>query len=273
MGSTAEQHEKMVDDGNGQTDADQQPSAAAPCAPGNAKPSVDHGPEILPDMEHFVWLMRKVRNVTLIRRLLKVEGIVVPEDVAKKLDKAKGILPPTVRKQLFPLIAAASMTTRRRLERIAERVFLLDDEYGKEAVLSLLEDRDSRDATVLSDHGDRHGRALYLYLEQEYPEKEHPQARFDHAERVQVMNRQTKSEEFSNHYRGPKGLTPHLDESVKQALMARVLELYPNAPDEVPVIEHFTRTGSASASHDDENGDDAAARVVLDIITITFNGA
>lgn len=148
MVSTAEQHEKMMGDGNGQTDAGQQPSAADPCAPGNTKPSTDHGPEILPDMEHFVWLMRKVRNVPLIRRLLKVEGIVVPEDVAKKLDKAKGILPPTVRKQLFPLIAAATVITQKRLNRIAERICLLDDEYGKEAVLSLLDGQDNRDAAV-----------------------------------------------------------------------------------------------------------------------------
>lgn len=122
MVSTAEQHEKMVGDGNGQTDAGQQPSAADPCALGTTKPSTDHGPEILPDMEHFVWLMRKVRNMSLIRRLLQVEGIAVPEDVTKKLDKAKGILPPTVRKQLFPLIAAATVITQKRLNRIAERM-------------------------------------------------------------------------------------------------------------------------------------------------------
>lgn len=275
MVPTAEKHQNPLSDGEGQKGAGPKPPAAEHCGSGTAKPGADHGPEILPDMEHCVWLMRKVRNVSLIRRLLKVEGIVLPEDVAKKLDRAKGILLPTVRKQLFPLIAAASMMARRRLERIAERIFLLDDEYGKEAVLSLLDGRDSRDATVLSDHGDRHGRALYLYLEQEYPDKEYPPARFDHAERVQVMNRQTKSEAFSNHYRGPKGLTPHVDESVKQAVMARILELYPNAPDEAPLIEHFTRTGAArTPTHDesDDDGDDAV-RVVLDVLTITFNGA
>lgn len=275
MVSTAEKYQNPLSDSESQKDADKKPSAAERCGSGIAKRGTDQGPEILPDMEHLVWLMRKVKNVALIKRLLKVEGIALPEDVGKKLDKAKGLLLPTVRSPLFTVIAAASMMTRRRLERIAERIFLLDDEYGREAVLSFLDGRDSRDAAVLSDHSDRHGRALYLYLEQEYPEKEHRHAGFDHAERVQVMNRQTKSEAFSNHYRGPKGFTPHLDDTVKQAVMARILELYPNAPNETPLIEHFTRTGAAPTANRYESDDDEddEFRVLLDIVTVTFNGA
>ncbi len=242
--------------------------------PGIAKPAADHGPEILPAMEHFVWLMRKVRNIPLIRRLLKVEGITVPDDVARKMGRAKGILPPPTRKQLFLLVAAAGALARQRLERTAERVALLDNGYGKEAVLSLLDGENPHDAAALSCHGDPHGRALHLFLEQEYPERESLQkARFDQAERVQVMNRQTKSEAYSSHYRGPRALAPHMDETVKLALRARILDLYPDAPDEDVLIEHFTRMGDGHTAHHDEADEAVAVPVLLDIVTITFNGS
>ena len=69
------------------------------------------------------------------------------------------------------------------------------------------------DAAVLAAPATPYGRALYLYLEQEYPEKHRPGGRrFDHAERVQVMNRQWRSEAYSSHYRGPLGPTPKLDD-------------------------------------------------------------
>ncbi len=271
---TVEQHQSTQTDDMGEQNIDPvTPDADHPAA-GIAKPAADHGPEILPDMEHFVWLVRKVRNLPLLKRLLKVEGIVVPEDVVRKMDRAKGILPPAVRKLVFPLVAAAGVLTRQRLERIAERIALLDNDYGKEAVLSLLDGGNPRAAAALSCHGDPHGRALHLYLEQEYPEKECIQkARFDQAERVQVMNRQTKSEAYSSHYRGPKALMPHIDDTVKLALRARILDLYPDAPNEDVLIEHFTRMGGGHLANDDEADEAAAAPVLLDIVTITFNGS
>ena len=231
MVSTADKQQTPITDGMGEVVSGLPVSEADHPDTGITKPAADHGPEILPAMEHFVWLVRKVRNIALLRRLLKVEGITVPDDVARKMDRAKGILPPPTRKQIFPLVAATGALTRQRLEHIAERVALLDNDYGKEAVLSLLDGSNPRDAAALSCHGDPHGRALHLHLEQEYPEREsHQKARFDQAERVQVMNRQTKSEAYSSHYRGPKALAPHMDETVKLALQARILELYPGAP-------------------------------------------
>jgi len=269
MVSTAEKHQHPLGDSKNE----QKPGPLAQDA-GIAKSAADHGPELLPGMEHLVRLVRKVRNMPLLKRLLKTEGIVVPDDLAKKMDRAKGVLPPPARRQLYPLVAAASMLTRQRLERVAERISLLDNDYGKEAVLSLLNGDNPRDAAVLSCHGDPHGRALHLYLEQEYPEKEsNPKARFDQAERVQVMNRQTKSEAFSSHYRGARAVTPEIDETVKLALKARILELYPDAPDGDVLIEHFTRMGGGQAVHRDEEDEGAAAPVLLDIVTVTFNGS
>ncbi len=274
MVSTAEKLQSpLTDDLGGEISEARTSDAGHPDA-GIAKAAADHGPEILPDMEHLVWLVRKVRNVALLKRLLKTEGIAVPDDVARKMDKAKGILPPPVRKQLFPLVAATGALTRQRLERIAERISLLDNDYGKEAVLSLLDGGNPRDAAALACHVDPHGRALHLYLEQEYPEKEGmQQARFDQAERVQVMNRQTKSEAYSSHYRGPKHLAPNIDELVKQALKARILGLYPDAPTEDVLIEHFTRLGGGQATQDEDANEGDAAPVLLDIVTVTFNGS
>jgi len=266
---TAEKYQHPL----GDSKDEQNPGPLAPDA-GIAKPDADRGSEFLPSMEHFVRLMRKVRNVPLLKRLLKTEGIVVPDDLAKKMDRAKGVLPPPARRQLYPLVAVANTLTRQRLERIAERISLLDNDYGKEAVLSLLNSNNPRDVFVLSFHGDPHGRALYLYLEQEYPEKEsNSKTRFDQAERVQVMNRQTKSEAFSSHYRGPKTVTPGIDETVKQALRARILELFPDAPHGDVLIEHFTRMGGGQAAHHDDEDDGTAVPVLLDIVTVTFNGS
>lgn len=241
---------------------------------GAKQASADHGPEILPDMEHFVWLVRKIKNISLLCRLLRNEGVHVPEKLVKKMEKAKGGLPPTVRKSLYPLVSEASPVTKQRLERIAERIEILGDEYGQQAVLSLLDEGDEADAAVLARHGDPHGRALYLYLEQEYPEKHRAGGRrFDHAERVQVMNRQWRSEAYSSHYRGPLGPTPKLDAAMQETIKERILLLYPNAPRDDVIIEQFSRRDLGHAHRHDEGDDEDPAKEVLDTLTVTFNGA
>lgn len=233
--------------------------------------STDHGPDLLPDMEHFVWLVRKIKNIALLCRLLRNEGVHVPEKLAEKMEKAKGVLPPTVRKALYPLVGKASPVTRQRLERIAERIEILGDEYGKQAVQSLLDERDEADAAVLDRHCDPHSRALYLYLEQEYPEKHRTDnKRFEHAERVQVMNRQWRSEAYSSHYRGPLGATPKLDDAMQERIKERILHLYPNAPRDDVIIEQFSRR---NLNHAQRHDDDDSAKDVLDTLIITFNGA
>ena len=241
---------------------------------GAKQASADHGPDLLPDMEHFVWLVRKIKNIPLLRRLLRNEGVHVPEKLAEKMEKAKGVLPPAVRKSLYPLVGEASPVTRQRLERITERIEILGDEYGKQAVLSLFDEGDEADAAVLARHCDPHGRALYLYLEQEYPEKHRTGGkRFDHAERVQVMNRQWRSEAYSSHYRGPLGATPKLDDAMQERIKERILLLYPNAPRDDVIIEQFSRRDLGHAHRHDEGDDDDPAKEVLDTLTITFNGA
>jgi hypothetical protein len=253
--------------------ADSETTAITP-SDGVKQASADHGPDLLPDMEHLVWLVRKIKNIPLLRRLLRNEGVHVPEKLVEKMEKAKGVLPPTVRKSLYPLVGDASSVTRQRLERIAERIEILGDEYGKQAVLSLFDEGDEADAAVLARPCDPHGRSLYLYLEQEYPEKHRPGGkRFDQAERVQVMNRQWRSEAYSSHYRGPLGPTPKLDEAMQERIKERILLLYPNAPRDDVIIEQFSRRDLGHAHRHDEGEDDDPAKEVLDTMTVTFNGA
>jgi hypothetical protein len=265
---TEQQHESQQNTPSAESEA------AAMTTSGGAKPgSADHGPDLLPDMEHFVWLVRKIKSIPLLRRLLRNEGIHLPEKLAEKMGKAKGVLPPAVRKTLYPLVSEASAVTRQRLERIAERIEILGDEYGKQAVLSLLDEDDESDAAVFGRHCDPNGRALYLYLEQEYPEKHRPGGRrFDHAERVQVMNRQWKSEVYSSHYRGPAGATPKLDVAMVDELKDRILLLYPKSSRDDILIEQFSRRDLGQARLPDEVEDEAAASLVLDTLTVTFNG-
>ncbi len=275
MASAKQQQQEAADDSVGGTAPGV--TAPKPTAMGTsaAKSDGDGGPAILSDMENFVQLMRKAKSVALVRRLLNNEGVTLPAEFALPIDKAKGALPPAARKALFNLVAATASNTRSRLEHAAERIVLLDDEYGKQAVLSLLDANDANDAPVLARHDDSYGRALYLFLEQEYSEADRDRnTRFDNAERVQVMNRQWKSEAYSSHYQGPKGATPIVDAKAKQTLTQQVLALYPQAPADAVIVEHFTRRDLSHARrHGDAEDEDGEANVLLHTITVTFNGS
>jgi hypothetical protein len=110
-------------------------------------------------------------------------------------DAAKCILPVLSRKAMFHAVAKLGAEVQQRIERAAERVVLLDDEYGAQAVQSLLNEQDGDDAAFLAMPSDRYSRARYLWLRQEFPEAGATrEQRFDHAERKQVNQRQWKSE-------------------------------------------------------------------------------
>ena len=188
----------------------------------------DEGPVILPGMQHFVTLLRKAKRPGLV--LLLVEHTVktaLPE-LAALTDAAKCILPVLSRKAMFHAVAKLGAEVQQRIERAAERVVLLDDEYGAQAVQSLLNEQDVDDAAILAMPSDRYSRALYLWLRQEFPEAGATrEQRFDHAERQQVIHRQWKSENYSSHYLGPKGVMPCVDAGVEEVLRTRIAALFP----------------------------------------------
>ena len=86
------------------------------------------------------------------------------------------------------------------------------------------------DAAVLRHRQDRFSRALHLCLRQDFPEVGAPrEQRFDHAERLQVMHRQWKSEDYASHYLGPKGVVPKRLSEVEDVLRGRIAELFPQS--------------------------------------------
>ncbi|WP_045770434.1 hypothetical protein [Xanthomonas albilineans] len=234
--------------------------------------SDDAGPLTLPDMQHFVTLLRKVKHPRQVLLLIERAGDCPLPEAATLTDATSGPLSVESRKAMFHRVATLDATVRRRIEHAAERIMLLDDEYGAQAVQSLLDEHD--DAEVLAMPSDRHSRALYLYLLQDFlQDGAKPDPRFEQAERLQAMHRQWKSENYSSHYLGPRGVVPQVSPDVENALRRRITALFPQvSPDQI-LIEQFTQRDLAPPdSSSGQDADDAAA-VLLHTLTATFNGA
>ena len=178
--------------------------------------SKDKGPEILPHLEHFVQLARRVQRPALLRAL--VEGVIGnPLAPLRELtEDANGSLPIPSRNAVFAIVAGLAHADHARIERAAERVNLLCDEYGTLAAGTLLDASNPHDAEILESPTDKFSRSLYLYLRQEFPiAEEDCDNRFDHAETQQAMFQQSQSDRYSSHYVGPKGAQPELPEAAE----------------------------------------------------------
>lgn len=248
---------------------------SAPASPPEAarKRPGDAGQDVLPDQQHVVSLIRKVKRPELLKTLIdRCQGLALPE-VASVFEAPTGTLPVASRRKLFEVIASLSGNTRTSLERAAERVLLMGDEYGVQAVQSLLDQHDPEDARMLEPLIDKHSRALYLFLRQEYPGvASMTERRFDQAERLQTIHRRWKSDRYASHYQGPKGIAPHLDAAAEDAFKDRIMALYPQALREDILIEHFTRRDLAHADRCEGKDSEDAVAVELHTVTVTFNG-
>ncbi len=258
--TTAAQQEKVVD---------QQPPSKRV-----REQRSDDGPAILPGMEHFVDLLRKVKRPALVVRLLeRASGDALPE-LQALADAAKGKLPVESRQAFFHCVAKLDAAIRQRLEDVVERVILLGDDYGAQAVQSLLDERREDDAAVLEAPSDRHSRALHLCILQEFPESGvRRESRFDQAEHEQVMHRQWKSDQFSSHYLGPKGVEPKNGDDVQETLRTRIAELFPHVPKDQILIEQFVRHGLSQAHSDEDDDADGDSLTLLHTVCATFNGS
>lgn len=222
----------------------------------------DGGAEALPDMGHYVTLVRKIRHRPLVaewlRHLHPVEllGIEWDHKVCA-----------SYKQTLFAAVANLPGAIRRRLEDAAQRILLLSDDYGCEAVKSLLRDNDDAEQQAVDAASDKHGRALYFYLRRLFDPADR---RFEQAEAARQQNKQWKSEAYASHFRGPKALDITLDDTLKDKLTTAISGIYPQAPLEDVVIEHFQRRNLTQA--DDSAGDDDAAMVWLHTIVVGFNG-
>ena len=129
----------------------------------NGKPRTrgkDNGPSALPHLERLVHLTRKVQRPMLLRVLLEsAHGQALPA-VQALTDEAKGSLPIPSRNALFALVAEMQPEVQARLERAAERITLLVDEYGALAVTELMDASRPDDAAILAAPSDKYSRAL-----------------------------------------------------------------------------------------------------------------
>ena len=231
----------------------------------------DDGANILPNAENFVSLVRKVTHPGLLVDLIERTSATALPELKRMVEVANGgKLPIESRKAFFHAVGELEETTLNRIECAAERVMLLDDDYGAQAVLSLLNEDRADDAAVLAAPSDRYSRALYLHLLQDFPEQgTRRDERFDQAEHLQVMHRQWKSDHYSSHYLGPKGIVPKTGPDVQEILRVRIAELFPKVLKDQILIEQFTRR-NLSCEQDDDC--EVCQSEQLHTLTATFNG-
>ena len=231
----------------------------------------DDGANILPNAENFVSLVRKVTHPGLLVDLIERTSATALPELKRMVEVANGgKLPIESRKAFFHAVGELEETTLNRIECAAERVMLLDDDYGAQAVLSLLNEDRADDAAVLAAPSDRYSRALYLHLLQDFPAQgARRDERFDQAEHLQVMHRQWKSDHYSSHYLGPKGIVPKTGPDVQEILRVRIAELFPKVLKDQILIEQFTRR-NLSCEQDDDC--EVCQSEQLHTLTATFNG-
>ena len=224
----------------------------------------DHGPDHLPDMAPFVTLVRKVRRPLLIQSLLTSIAPDQPLPPFRTMASKPAVLSPAERDRLFQTIATFDEETRTALTRSADLIMMLTDEFGSQAVQSLL-DVDG-EAEWLDARMDSSSRALYLYLRYAHPgEGAVPDMRFEQAEQLQALNRSWRSDKYSSHFKGPKDVIPCVTEMTVEALKRRILSFYPRLSSEDIQIEHYTPRNLASSG-------ERPSGAVLHVMTAIFNG-
>lgn len=224
----------------------------------------DNGADTLPHLEHFVRLARRVKRPTLLRSLIEnaLGSELLP--LAALADSATGTLPLPSRNALFAVVASLPGGVQSRLRDAAERILLLGDEYGAQAVKDMLDPGHPMDAAVLAAPTDKLSQALHLFLCQEFPAVEGSEdRRFDHAEARQEMLRESVSRKYSSHYLGPKNVDPKLGTEIEQSLRERLFDLFPDIDQGDMLIEVFHR----------REGNAAATPVVLYTLKASFNGS
>ena len=110
-------------------ESDPRALAAEATATGGGKPrkprATDGGPEILPDMGHYVTLVRKIKHRALVAQWLQH---LHPEELPGIEWEHKVCT--SYKQSLFTVVAGLSGAIRQRLEEAAQRVLLLSDDFG-----------------------------------------------------------------------------------------------------------------------------------------------
>ena len=234
----------------------------------------DSAQEHLPHIEHFVTLARRVKQPRRLMNLVRQScGADIPQELTDAAEVAKAALIPAQRRKLYQWVASLPPDDLVKIEHASERIDVLKDEFGVQAVFSLLDKDNESDATVLADPTDRFTRALYLFLsQQDSMDSSSPDRRFEQAEWQQAINHQWSSQEYASHYLGPKAVEPKPDAEMVNELRARIAALYDGiAPEEI-LVHHFTRVDRSHASRHENTAEPAASQKLQHTITATFNG-
>ena len=215
-------------------------------------------------MEHFVQLVRKVQCNELIRSLIEsASGNPAPITTAV-INGEPGTLPIASRNAVFAEVAAMPVATQVDIERAAERICLLCDEYGALAIGELLMDDDVLAPSLLKMPAVKFSKALHLFIQQEYQQgNSTQQRRFDHAEARQEMLQRSQSEKQSSHYLGPKGVIPKFDAVLEAALKQRLAELLVHVKPQEMLGEQFVQRDLTQAD----------LPITFYTLSVKFNGA
>ena len=228
----------------------------------------DQGQILLPTMEHFVGLMRHLNTPFLAVRLLESISQTALPQLRALTETASGTLNMAERYCVFQVVATLRANVQQQIELLSERVMLLgEDAAGVQAIHALLEPHLPEDRHILMTRSNRYSRALHLCLMQECTEQAHQcDRRFTQAEHLQVMHRHWKSELYSSHYLGPKGVVAHMSNQIENRLRQRLTELFSWAEDTHVLIDAFTQNDVSKKEYKD-------AALAVYVLIITFNGS
>lgn len=202
----------------------------------------DNGPAILPYMQYFVQLVRKVQRAELLKTLIEKCHASSLSELSFLNEFVFGPINPAIRSRIFTAVASFSYSVKHNIECIAERVILLCDSYGMLAIEEQFDPRCTEDITFLTLPSDIFSRALYLYLSQEFSHfAAIKKQRFDHAEARQEMLRQGHSEQYSSHYLGPKGIEPQTSSEIDAHFCENLAQLFSGIDAENILVETYVR--------------------------------
>lgn len=243
--------------------------------PKKRKRSDDSGEHILPNMEHFVTLARRVKHPLrlfgLIERICMVQ---VPQELQEFAKTAKAALPLPQRRKLYEWAVMQLPAHLTRIEKCSDRIHSLRDEFGIQAVISQLDKQNPDDAAALAEPSDRFTRSLYLFMRQEYPEVgAADDRRFELAEWRQSINHQWSNQDYASHFLGPKEAQPQSEAEVASQLRERIADLFDGVnPQDILVQYFYNYDISHTSRHEEDSVQNDAPRKLQHTVTATFNG-
>lgn len=253
-------------------------SDSAPTEPSDSTVSPrrgdDSGEGLLPTMGCFVTLARRVKQpLRLLEMAQRFCSTVVPQELIDTARASKAALIPTQRRKLYEWVAVFPPELLAKLEHASDRIDSLKDEFGVQAVLSLLDPQSDADALALAHPSDKFTRALYLFLLQEFPTVGLvPDQRFDQAESQQSINQQWGSLEYASHFLGPKEATPRPNDEMFEQLRVSIAGLFGGVDPQDILLHHFKHVDRSHTSRHESEPEQDKFHKLQHTITATFNG-